>query len=136
MAMISSVVPNSGSEIVIKILRLIAEPDELPDGRFLLSNSGERPFPVKKMSLYSTWPNNEQDMVGDRNVWMKDLANGLLIAFINKDVADDIRNKLDGGWPLESVVNRHPHKTYSLLELEIAAHEVRKYLREGIVPNA
>lgn len=123
--------PNAGSEMIFKILFMVTDRIILPEGRFLLSSVGEGKFPLKKASLFFNDPNGSY--VGDRNLWIKDEADFVTIAFVDYAEGDDVMCQLAQGKALHEAVRPERLRRYSLRELSNAAIDVKYYLLKGIV---
>lgn len=125
--------PNAGSEMIFKILFMVTDRDTLPEGRFLLSSVGEGNFPMKKASLFFNDPNGSY--VGDRNLWIKDDAESVMVAFVDYAQGDDTMCQLAQGKALQDVVPPSRLRKYPLRELSRAALDVRYYLLMGFAPQ-
>lgn len=124
--------PNAGSEMIFKILFMVTDRVTLPEGRFLLSSVGEGKFPMKKASLFFNDPDGSY--VGDRNLWIKDDAESVTVAFVDFAQGDDTMCQLAQGKALQDVVPPNRLRKYPLRELSHAAMDVRYYLLKGFVP--
>lgn len=121
--------PNVGSEMIFKILFMVTDRTILPEGRFLLSSVGNDKFPIKKASLFFDEPNDSY--IGDRNLWIKDEVDHVLVAFVDYAEGDDVMCQLAQGKALQDVVPPGRLKQYPLRELSRAAMDVHYYLLKG-----
>lgn len=136
MAIIQFARRNSGSETAIKVFAVLTENIELHNGRVLLSQVNDGLSCATKMSLFvkiGSLP--DWRTVGERNIWLKDDDEGLMIFFAHEKEARVYAEKLyqTGNWEESFPVENY--KLYNLKHLDRAARDMRNFILIGALPS-
>ncbi len=132
MAIIHAGPKNSGTEATIKVLAVLTEDVELVRGKILMSQFVEHRYVATKLSLFVR--DDGFSYIGERNVWVTDVHEGVVVTFARGSEAINsltILRKKKNWDEAFATCNRNP---YSLNELNFAAEDIRNFLLFGIKP--
>lgn len=136
MAMIQLARVNSGSEAAIKVFSALTDSITLHNGRILIGQESVVTPCATKLSLFvdlGTLP--ESRTIGERNVWLVEDDEGLLICFGHEKEARGFRLSLKQTKNWKESFPESNRNLYNLKHLDRAAREMRNFFLLGIYPN-
>jgi glycosyltransferase involved in cell wall biosynthesis len=133
MAIIRTARRNSGTETVLKVLDILTEDIDLVRGKILMSEFQEDGVRAVKLSLFIYEDNFSY--IGARNVWIRNVKNGIAICYADAVDAPDFLMALRRGVKWDAAFPSTHQYYYELKDLDTPAHHLRNYLLLGALPS-